>query len=298
MSPAPAIYEGYEAVYADDNVDIVYIGTPHAFHKKNCLDAIAHGKHVLCEKAFALNAQDAREVFRAARQKGVFVMEAMWTRFFPLVREVKKVLHEDKIIGRVQRVFADFSQDHKLDSLGPESRLKDPALGAGTALNLGVYSVTWGVLGLDGEMGEGAEKPSVKAVQTLRQGVDVASTIVLHYPSDGRQAICTCSSLFKNPSKKFCRIEGTLGHIIISGEYASRPESFTVYLKDANKEGKTSAFEIPGGGFRFEADAVARDIAAGTEESGIMPWAETVRILEIIDEVRKQGSARFPDDEW
>lgn len=116
---SPTVYGSYEEVYADQSVDIVYIGTPHAFHKQNCLDAISHGKHVLCEKAFCLNAADAKEVFEAAKQRGVFVMEAMWTRFFPLMAELRALVHNQKAIGDVSRVFADFAMKVDLASLGP-----------------------------------------------------------------------------------------------------------------------------------------------------------------------------------
>ena len=79
----PSLYGSYQAVYDDKDVDCVYIGTPHSFHKENCLDAIKAGKNVLCEKPFAMNADEAEEVFAAAKEKGVFIMEAMWTRFYP-----------------------------------------------------------------------------------------------------------------------------------------------------------------------------------------------------------------------
>ncbi|KAF2822938.1 NAD(P)-binding protein [Ophiobolus disseminans] len=298
LTPAPKVYPNYASVYTDPNVDIVYIATPHAFHKQNCLDAIRAGKHILCEKAFTLNARDARAVFAAAKTQRVFVMEAMWTRFFPLVHKLQHLLHSENIIGAVYRVFADFSQDHKLDEKGMESRLKNRALGAGSLLNLGVYSATWALLALDREVGRGAEKPIVSARQMLRDGIDVASTIALQYASDGRMGMCTSSSLFKNPVHEFCRIEGSEGHVVVEGSYASRPEAFTVYKKNGDAKGERYEFEIAGGGLFWEADAVAHDIAAGKLENEIMPWEETVRVLELMDEVRKQGGAKFEMDEW
>ncbi|KAM0420643.1 hypothetical protein ACHAPT_011559 [Fusarium lateritium] len=293
QSQAPTVYGSYEQTYKDPNVDIIYIGTPHAFHKQNCLDAIAQGKHVLCEKAFTLNARDARKVFEAAKQKGVFVMEAMWTRFFPLVKTLQKLVHQDKAIGDVVRVFCDFAMNQHLESLGPESRLKNPALGAGSLLDIGIYSLTWGLLNLDSGVGEKAQTPKISAAQTLVDGVDVASSIILLYP-DGKQGILTSNVSVKTPTS-FCRIEGTGGYIIVEGPGSSVPVSFTVYT-DEEPEGKKYEFERPGKGFYWEADAVAVDIAAGRTESQVMPWAETVRVLEILDEVRRQGGAKFPQD--
>ncbi|KAH7366645.1 hypothetical protein BKA66DRAFT_425270 [Pyrenochaeta sp. MPI-SDFR-AT-0127] len=298
VSPAPEVYEGYQSVYTDPNVDIVYIGTLHSFHKQNCIDAIHAGKHVLCEKPFTLNARDAQEVFALAKEKGVFVMEAMWTRFFPLTISLQHLLHEEKVIGDVLRVFADFSTDHKLSEKGMDSRLKNPALGAGSLLNLGVYSLTWALLALDGQIGEVAEELEIKGVQTLDEGIDVASTVVVSFPSTGRQGVCTSSSCFKSPSKEFCRIEGSKGHVVVEGLFASRPDAFTLFPKDpTGNPVKRYRFDILGGGFYWEADAVAVDIAAGRTQNERMPWAETIRVMGIMDEARRQGGARFPGDD-
>ncbi|KAM0344454.1 hypothetical protein ACHAPU_007426 [Fusarium lateritium] len=266
----PTIYGSYEETYQDPNVDIVYIGTPHGFHKKNCLDAIAHGKNILCEKAFTLNVKEAREVFEAAREKGVFIMKAMWTRFFPLVKTLQKLLHEEKVVGDVVRVFADFAMDHHVESLGPESRFRDLSLGAGSLLDIGIYSLTWGLLSLDSGVGDQAITPKIAAAQSLVNGFDMTSSIILLYP-DGKQGIVTSNSKVKTP-ETFCRIEGTEGHIVVEG-VAAAPASFTVY-KGGDAEGKKYESERPGRGFYWEADAAALDIAAGKVESDVMPWAE------------------------
>ncbi|KAL8366106.1 hypothetical protein RB595_004737 [Gaeumannomyces hyphopodioides] len=309
QQPAPRIYGSYDAVYQDPDVDIVYIGTPHAFHKQNCLDAIGAGKHVLCEKPFTLNAAQANDVFAAARAKGgVFVMEAMWTRFFPLTQTLQSLVHgDDKAIGDVQRVFCDFSMDQNLGSLGPESRLKDPALGAGSLLDIGIYSLTWALLMLEdpatttattGDKTTNAVRPNVAALQTLADGIDTASSAILLYP-DGRQGIVTSSSTIKKGKQAFCTIQCTRGYIEVEG-FTSAPSSFSVHTYNADDGGVSSSkrydFERPGRGFYWEADAVALDIAAGRVESSVMPWAETVRVMELLDTIRKQGGARFPQD--
>jgi predicted dehydrogenase len=145
LQPAPTCHDSYESVFADPNVDIVYIATPHAQHASLCLAAISAGKHVLCEKAFALNAREASTVIAAARSRGVFVMEAMWLRFIPLVAKFQDLLHKEKIIGDVLRVFCDFGLNMPIKELPKESRLRDPALGAGSLLDIGIYSLTWGI---------------------------------------------------------------------------------------------------------------------------------------------------------
>lgn len=298
VSTAPSVYGSYEEVYADPNVDVVYIGTPHAFHKKNCLDAIRYGKNILCEKSFTLNASEAKEVFDTARAKGVFIMEAMWTRFFPLVKSVQKLIHGEKVIGRVHRVICDFAMDQGLDSKGPESRLKNLSLGASSLLDIGIYSLTWAIIGLeqplDDEHKVAHETPKILSMSTLSDGVDVATSMILQY-SDGRQGIATSHSGtgMQSPSS-FCRIEGSDGTIIVDGWVASVPSSFV--LQRRGKEDEKFEFERPGKGLYWEADSVALEVAAGRKESETMPWAETIRLMELMDDVRRQGGVVFPQD--
>lgn len=299
VTPAPKVYGSYAKVYEDPEVDAVYIGTPHGFHKQNCLDAITAGKHVLCEKAFAITAREAKEVLAAAKAKGVFVMEALRMRFFPLTLALLRMIHEEEAIGRVHRVFCDLGLDMDIASLSPDSRLKNPALGAGTLLDICIYSLTWGLLLLHPRGGRNSEKPNLVAVQTLSDTIDTATSILLHYPSTGGQGILTSTSLSRTPNV-FCRIEGTQGFITVEGESASIPTAFTVYSKVQDDRqtpgGKRYPFEVPGFGLFWEADAVALDIAAGRTENAVMPWAETVQVMEMMDEARRQGGARFPQD--
>ena len=140
---SPKVYSSYEEVYRDSEVDIVYIGTPHGFHYRDCMEAISAGKNVLCEKSFTLNAKQSREIFNAAREKNVYVAEAMWLRHRPLFIELQRLLHEEKIIGDVFRVFSDFASGVDIASLPSTSRYRNLTLGAGSLLDIGVYSLTW-----------------------------------------------------------------------------------------------------------------------------------------------------------
>ncbi|PVH72480.1 NAD(P)-binding protein [Cadophora sp. DSE1049] len=312
---ATQCYGSYAEVYASPSVDIIYIATPHALHLRNALEAISAGKHVLVEKPMALNAAQAAEMIAAARQKGVFLMEGMWTRFMPLTRRFVSLLHEQKAVGDVRRAFCDFGLDMPIQSLPATSRLRDPGLGAGSLLDIGIYSLTWGVLALEAAPEAESERdiPSVVSAQTLEGGVDVMSSMVLFYPSTGRQGILTSTTMAKSDNE-FCRVEGTKGIIVVSGETASMPESITILRKRDGAgqdmgdkraqdgedlyEKKTLSFEVDGDhkGFCYEADAVAIDIAAGRTESRIMPLNESFRMLDIMDGVRKQGGAHFPQD--
>ena len=305
VRPKPTLYDNYEAVYNDPNVDIVYIGTPHSFHKRNCLDAIAAGKNILCEKPFAINAREAEEVLAAAKAKGVFIMEAMWTRFHPLMIELRKQVFEEKVIGDVRRTFCDFGLDMPIASLPGDSRLKQRELGAGSLLDIGVYSLTWGLMTLDDGVGDDAAEVDVLASQTLVEGLDVATSMMLKYKQSGRQGVLT-STLEAKSEEVFCRVEGMEGYITIGGVAASSPSKFVVYPKvampgkgdtGAAEKGKEFRFEFEGMGFHFEADAVALDVLAGNKENAIMPHSETLRVMRIMDEVRRQGGASFPQDD-
>lgn len=301
--PSTSVYGSYEQVYNDPNVDIVYIGTPNAFHKENCLAAISAGKHVLCEKAFAMHGREARDVFAAAKDKGVFVMEAMRMRFFPLVEKLLKMVHGDKAIGTVHRMFCDLGLDMNIATLGPDSRLRNPALGAGTLLDICIYSLTWGLLVLDPSR---AAEMKVQAAQTLFEGVDTTTSVILSIPSTGSQGILTSTSMARTPHI-FCRIEGSKGYITVEGESASIPSAFTVHYKLpklsegepvlVSTQEQRFSLETPGWGLYWEADAVAVDIAAGRQENSLMPWSESVRMLDMMDEIRRQGGAKFPQDD-
>ncbi|KAJ5370450.1 uncharacterized protein N7496_006542 [Penicillium cataractarum] len=286
-----SVYGSYKDLYEDPNVDIVYIGTPHALHKTNCLDAIRAGKHVLCEKAFTLNLTEAEEVIAEAKRQGVFLMEAMWTRFMPLVERLRQLLHQERVIGDIHRASCDFSLPMDLPSLPSTSRLKNPALGAGSLLDIGIYSLTWVILAMETDFGH--ERPQVLASQVIRDEIDIATTAILTY-SHGKQGVATSSMSTTTPSS-FCRIEGAKGFVIVDGPAASVPQSFTVYVH--NQDPVKYDFEAPGRGYYWEADAVALDIAANKKENSVMPWTETIRIMSLMDEIRCQGGAVFPIEE-
>ncbi|GAB7344311.1 hypothetical protein MBLNU457_2178t1 [Dothideomycetes sp. NU457] len=297
-APKPTIYGSYDEVYADPNVDCIYIGTPHSFHRDNCFAAIRAGKHVLCEKPFTMTLAQTNEVFAAAKENGVFVMEAMWTRFFPLVRKLQSLVHDEKVIGDVQRTFCDFALGiGDISALPPTSRYRDVKLGAGSLLDIGIYSLTWGLITLaEGKVGEDAKDPNVVSQQTLSHGVDVASSFVLFY-ENGKQGVLSSTTDVQAITDDWCRIEGSKGTIVVSGPAPSLPKYFTVKMHGEKGDGKRYDFENPGRGFYWEADAVAHDIKAGKTQDDIMPWKETERVMGILDGIRKRGGAKFAEDD-
>lgn len=288
-------YANYEGVYNDPDVQAVYIGTPHTLHKKNALDAIAAGKHVLCEKPFTLNAKEAQEIFDAAEKKGVYVMEAVWTRFFPIVKEMQRLLHEEKIIGDVHRSFAEYAI-LDFDAMDPKNRLKDPSLGGGALLDIGIYTLTWTRLALDPNVGEKAAKSTWMSTQIVDGGVDALSAGIATYHDERKHGIWSCA-LYENYSRQILRVEGKLGTLIVMGKHHSCPQWMYVEFFDKSKETIRIEPYKQGFGFYWEADACAIDIAHGKlENEETIPWKETLAVMEIMDGARKSSGLVYPQE--
>lgn len=275
----PTAYDDYAALCADPQVQAVYVATPHSQHREDALLAIAAGKHLLVEKAFARSAAEAEEVFAAARDAGVFVMEAMWTRFLPHVAALHEVVDSGEI-GRVVNILADHGQWFPFDAA---SRLFSPELAGGALLDLGVYPVSFAhdFLGVPTQ---------VTAVGTLTSTrVDGQVAMVLDYPEDVQASLHT-TLLAKTPTT--ASISGTEGFVHVAGSFY-RPTSFTVHRRGA--EPRTLDFAEPHG-LHHEAAEVARRIAAGETESPRMSWEGTLEVLRTLDAVRAQIGLTYPGE--
>ena len=271
------------ALLADPAVDIVYIATPHPQHAEGALAAIAAGKHVLVEKPFTMNADQARTVVAAARAAGVFCLEAMWTRFLPHTIAVRALL-ADGAVGRVTMVVADHGQHFDPD---PTHRLFDPALGGGALLDLGVYPVSWAVMVL------GAPREIVATSTPAMTGVDAQTTAVLHYDG-GTQALVTCTLESFTPCRAW--ISGDAGSIDVDPVFYA-PTTFTHRRNDGRTERFEAGTELspgPGKGLRFEAAEAVRCVRAGLLESPAMPLDETVTVMSVMDEIRRQIGLVYP----
>jgi predicted dehydrogenase len=275
----PTTHVGYRDLVEDPQVDVVYVATPHSHHKDHALLAIAAGKHVLVEKAFTRSAGEAEEVLAAARDAGVFVMEAMWTRFLPHVAALHQVIDAGEI-GEIVSLTADHGQAFPFD---PASRLFDPALAGGALLDLGVYPVSFAhdLLGVP---------DAVAAVGTLTEtAVDGQVTAVLSY---GARVQATLTTTLWSRTPTTASISGTEGHIQVAGSFYA-PTSFTVTRRD----GARWTFDRPSArGLQYEAAEVARRVAAGETESPRMTWQGTLDVMRTLDAVRAQVGVRYPGE--
>ena len=266
----PSAHASYQALAEDAEVDVVYVATPHSGHRPAALSCLNAGRGVLVEKPFALDAAEAIEIVTAARAAGSFCMEAMWTRFNPTIGRLRELL-ADGAIGEVVSVQADFGFAAWYD---PAGRLFDPTLGGGALLDLGIYPVSLASMVL-------GEPSVVRAVAGLAPtGVDSNTGILLGYPS-GAVAVLHCSLRGETPLR--ATVVGTAGRIELPAPFF-RPDSLT--LHQPGEEPVTERYELPGGGYVFQAREVARCVRAGLTESPLMPLDESISIMRTLDQVR------------
>ena len=265
----PNRHASYADLAADPEVDAVYVATPHPMHRDSAVLALEAGKPVLVEKPFAMNAAEAGEIAGLARERGLFAMEAMWTRFLPHMVEIRRLLAAGEL-GTIVSVSADHGQWFDED---PDSRLFAPTLGGGALLDLGVYPVSFASMVL------GPPDRVAAVVDPAFTGVDAQVTMAFGYES-GAQASLSCTLRAKSPTR--AAIVGTDARIEIDGDFYW-PSAFEL----TTRSGERSRFapDHRGHGLRHQADEVARCLAGSLIESPVMPLDETVSIAATMDEV-------------
>ncbi len=269
-------YPTYEALVADADVDAIYVSTPHPFHKSNTILALNAGKAVITEKPFAMNAGEVQAMIDAAKQNNVFLMEAMWTRFLPIMVRVRELLAAGAI-GEPRMLTADFGFRA---GINPQHRLFNPELGGGALLDVGIY-----VLSLASMIFGTPDRVSGLA-HIGETGVDEQSALLLGYPG-GELAALTTAVRTNTPHEAI--INGTDGRIKIHSPFW-RGTQATIYGKE------TTDIELPlhGNGYNYQAAEVARCLRAGLTESETMPLAETLAIMQTMDTIRAQWGLKYP----
>jgi len=278
----PRSYGSYADLVADDEVEAVYVASPHSGHQEHALLAINAGKHVLIEKALARNSSEVEDIFAAAQQHRVFAMEAMWTRHLPHMAEVRRRV-ADGAIGEIVTLAADHGQALDLPN---DHRLKSPELAGGALLDLGVYPIAFCVdlLGAPVE---------VKALGRLTDtGVDGHVSLVLDY---GGKTLAVLDTTLWTKTPTTAVVSGTEGSIEIDGDFYA-PNRTRLRKADRSR----TVVEEWGGpidnGFQFEAAEVARCVADGKQESARMTWASSRAVIGVLDEARRQVGVRYPGE--
>ena len=273
-------YGSYQELADSPDVDIIYIGTPHPMHAENALLALGGGKAVLCEKPFTMNRTEAGEVVALARAKGLFLMEAMWTRFMPALAEVKRIMASGEI-GTITQVHADFGYSATLD---PEHRVNKLALGGGALLDLGIYplSIACALLG-------GVDSVRAQAVFT-DTGVDASTAFTMKH-SGGTLSICSCSMRARSASELI--VSGTKGSIRMHRMF-HLAERITVELMDGSS--RTIPTPYLGNGYTHEAIEAGRCLREGLLEHPWMTLDDSLGLMALLDEIRAQIGLRYPSD--
>jgi predicted dehydrogenase len=277
---APRRHDSYAALASDPEVDAIYVATPHPLHHDNTIMGLEAGKAVLCEKPFAINAGQAEQMIATARTRGVFLMEAMWTRFLPHMVRLRELLAAG-VIGEVRMLQVDFGFR---TSFNPQGRLFDPALGGGALLDVGIYPVSLA------SMIFGTPERVTGMAHLGETGVDEQSAMIFGY-AGGRLALLSQAIRTNSPHEAL--LLGTAGKIRV---HSSWWKQTTITLSVDGKPDEVIDVPTAGNGYNYEAAEVGRCLRAGLTESAVMPLDETLAIMRSLDEVRAQWGLRYPGE--
>ena len=274
----------YEQLVADPEVDVIYIATPHNLHYENTLLCLEHNKAVLCEKAFAMNAKQAAEMIAVARQKKVFLMEALWSKFLPHYQKMMEMLHSNQL-GAIRSVLVNFG-------FAPTppipQRLFDPALAGGTMLDIGIYNVfmALSVLGLPDEI-----EASMTPAPT---GVDEQCAVLLKYNSG---AMAQLFSTFSSNLATEADINGDKGRLRLTSRFYEPSTVMEYYPERVDSRQIIPVHKEGGFGYQFEARHVNECLRQGLTESAVMSHADTMDLIRTLDAVRAKAGIRYTSDE-
>jgi predicted dehydrogenase len=277
----PRAYGSYQEIVSDPEVDVVYIATVHNTHFPAAKLALEAGKNVLMEKAFTLNQSEAQQLADLAKAKGLFLMEAMWTRFLPHMVELRNRINAGDL-GELRYAHVDFGFRDEYD---PNTRFYDPKIGGGALLDRGIYSVSWAVnlLGIP---------DAISARATLAPtGVDAQVSAILDYTEKEAQALVESALNVTTPQDAW--ISGTKGSIRLPAPFWA-PTRLEIQLAGSDPE--VWSHPTQARGYEYEIAEVARCLSAGQTESKVMPVAETVAIMGVLDEIRAQCGVSFPGE--
>lgn len=273
----------YEEIVHCDEIDIIYVATTHNFHFENAKLALENGNHVLIEKPFTVNAKEARQLANLATEKNLFLMEAIWTRFLPSIKLLKKHI-QDGVIGEVKQINISFG-GFVLPQY--EQRLKDPALAGGVTLDMGIYPISF-VCYLLGEL-----PAEIKSMTRLSEtGVDEISNYLFRFPSG---CFASISTSFNIKMKNSAALYGQNG--FIEFPQFQTGEQFTINVHNGTNDIIASREVLEknhNNGFIYQVEEVARCIKANKLESEIIPLSETIAIMEVMDKMRNEWGFVYP----
>lgn len=277
---AQKAYGNYEALADDPDIDLIYIATPHSHHFEPARMCLLKGKPVLCEKAFTANAREAEELIRIAQEKQIFLAEAIWTRYMPFSRTIRE-LTESGIIGKPMMLTASLGYP-----IAHKERIVRLELCGGALYDLGVYPINFALM----TFGNDLEKITSTCMKN-EAGVDMQNSITFTY-RDGRMAVMQTTAFCASDRQGI--ISGDKGYLVIDN--INNPQQAVVYNTDHQETGRyTCPPQITG--FEYQVLEAAEAIRQGAIEPASMPHAETLRVMRMLDSLRKEWGIRFPMDE-
>ena len=261
----------------DSDVELVYVATPHSHHYQYAKMCLEHGKHVLVEKAFTVNAEQAEELIRISEEKGLLLAEAIWTRYMPSRRMIDNLL-DSGVIGKVTSLTANLG--YVLDKV---ERMKNPELAGGALLDLGVYPINFALMAFHDEV----KNVSSTAVMSP-EGIDWMNSITLTF-EDGKMAVLHSNMLAQTDREGV--INGSKGYMEIQN--INNCEEIRVF--DLNRN-MTACYRVPEqiNGYEYEVIACKKAIEEGKTECEEMPHSETLRVMKLMDSIRSEWGMKFP----
>lgn len=271
-------YGSYQELVDDAQVELVYVATPHSEHYQHALMAVRAGKAVLCEKAFCGNVRQARALLTEAHERGVFVAEAMWIRYKPFVKQLPQLVSQ--IDPQMLTCSLGYPKWFK-------PTITQPELCGGAMMDLGVYLFNFARICF----GTDVATMYGHCLKSPETGLDVQDTITLHY-RDGRMVNMQCSVMCANDRQGL--ISGKTGYIIVDN--INNPQEYRVFDRD-HQLTATYHSEPELTGYEYEVRACIEALRAGQTEPADMPHAETLAVLELMDQLRGEWGVRFPQDD-
>ncbi len=272
-------FGSYEEMLNDPEIDLVYVATPHSHHYRHSMMCLQHGKHVLCEKSFTTNAAQAEKLIDFARSNKLVIAEAIWTRYLPMSKTINELI-DSGVIGNVKLITADLGY-----LISHNDRIVNPALAGGALLDVGVYTLNFAAMVL----GDKIAKSS--SICTLTDtGVDESGNVTLCF-EDGKMAVLYFSAVAQTNRQGI--IYGDKGTLVV--ENINNPEVIRVYNLDREV---TATYPAPEQitGFEYQVASVINAIENGLIECPEMPHSEIIRIMKLMDGIRKEWGIVYPSE--
>ncbi|MBS1749452.1 MAG: Gfo/Idh/MocA family oxidoreductase [Bacteroidetes bacterium] len=280
---AERICYSYEDLVRVSDIDIIYVATPHGLHFEHVMLCLQHHKAVLCEKAFAINAQQAARMIATAKEKKLFLMEALWSKFIPSYQKMMQIIESGRL-GKINNVLINFGF---IPQPPVAPRIYDPALGGGTLLDIGIYNVFFALSAL-------GKPDAIDAWMTpAATGVDEQCAAIFRYNNG---AITQLFSSYSSHLPTEVNISGDKGRLLLGHRFYAPDTTLEFYPGRYDTKQKVEVTKVEGWGYHYEASHAGDCLRKGLTESPVMTHADTLLLMETLDEIRRKAGLRYPVD--